>query len=540
MKVKRQFILKGVLFAISALALIVRAGVLFAQEGTAPDVPADPTIVAPGQLSDRELHGLQSQYRFDVRQKGIALKPSITTSFAGEPSISGIVGETLTDEGKLYRYFGVATVLSKIGRLEESIEILEYILYKDPNNKYIEDYLRKVKDEFKEKKTAWEKTTKKDAALLKKTRLNELKENGIAYYKQKEYDKALLSFSDALMLDPENNTAQRYMDKLYGHYMREVKAEDIAIRLERETAKELDSSVGIETAAEDILDEFDYIAKDNGSAIKRKDISEKLLDTTQLGQVVIDKKADSLLDNLEREFRISEIIAQRKEEEERARAFTLGPGDVLNISVRDHPELSGTSLVRPEGAIILPLVNEGLMVKDLTLGEIRQKIEESLQRYVQDPTVYVGIERFTSKTFYVIDESGSTPYNITRRNFTLRDALFVSDWGNDRALGRVMVIKPHKIHPIVKKIDAFDMIYRGNLAKNIKIEDGDVIYVPMTAASKITETITDALSPAKAVKDLRNEWLDQRWNRNSGWRHLLSVPTTVRDQAEYSAPGGFN
>ena len=68
---------------------------------------------------------------------------------------------------------------------------------------------------------------------------------------------------------------------------------------------------------------------------------------------------------------------------------------------------------------------------------------------------------------------------------------------------------------------------------NIRINDGDVVYIPMTAASKITDTITDALSPVKAVKDLRDEWIEQRWNREAGWRHLIDIPQNPEEELRY-------
>jgi polysaccharide export outer membrane protein len=520
MNVKKIFILTGTIFALNAALLFLCPGESTAQEGQ-PVIIEESVILTPstGGLQEREQADLERQYRYEFRQKGIILESSVSTPYMEDPSIYGIGDGYVTEEEKLYRYFGVATVFRKAGH------------YKRPDDKYVEGYLKNVEKELEDKKGKWEKRSKKDAALLKKDKIKELKEDGIAYYKRGDHDKALLKFADVLALDPRDNSSKKYMEKLKEHYAKEMRAESLAQSFEID-AKETGSGLPIEDAAEEILDKHD-----RGYRSRPADMA---LDTADLEDLIIDKKADSLLDHAEQDFRIREIISEKKDQERRSRSFTLGVGDELIISVRDHPELSGKTVVRPDGMLILPLVNETVMVRGMVLEEAREAVFETVKRYVKDPVIYVGINKFSSKIFYVIDETGATPYNMTRMNITLRDALFIADWGDNRALGRVLVIKPHKLHPIVKKVDAFDIVYRGNLSKNIKIDDGDVIYIPQTAASKITDTISDALSPVKQVKDLRDEWLDMRWNREAGWRHLMDIPQNPEESTRYSGPGGFD
>jgi len=516
-----------VCLSLTALSGLGQRGVL-AQEGQ-QTLPVDqgPTVVAPGGLQAREIQSLQKQYSYDVRRKGLILEPAVSTPFAEEPSITEITGGYMTEEDKLHRYFGIATVLYELGNLEEAIEIVEYILDKKPKDEYARNYLKKLQTELRSKKAEWGKTDKKDAKLLRETKIKQLEKEGVDFFKQKRYDNALMSFNDILALDPNNGTARNYMEKLKKYYSKEARLEDMLRKSEQYRRSENGETTKIEAAATGLLDEFE-----DKNIYKT---GEGLLNRFDAGQLAVDREAESLLDSVEKDAKIKEIISQRKEEEKRARSFILGEGDILTISVRDHPELSGTTMIRPEGAIILPLINEAVMVAGLTVSEIRDKITASLERYVQDPVLYVGIEKFSSKIFYVIDESGATPYNITRSDFTLRDALFLSDWGSNRALGRVLVVRPDKLHPIVTKVDAFDLIYRGNLAKNIRIQNGDVIYVPQTAAGKITETVRDSLSPIKQIKDLRNEWLNDRWNQE-GWGQLFNIPKDLTSEAESAAP----
>ncbi|MFH1943578.1 MAG: polysaccharide biosynthesis/export family protein, partial [bacterium] len=50
--------------------------------------------------------------------------------------------------------------------------------------------------------------------------------------------------------------------------------------------------------------------------------------------------------------------------------------------------LNGDYPINPEGFIIMPLIGE-VRVKDRTIYEIRQSLEEKYSLYLQDPYVYV-------------------------------------------------------------------------------------------------------------------------------------------------------
>jgi polysaccharide export outer membrane protein len=179
--------------------------------------------------------------------------------------------------------------------------------------------------------------------------------------------------------------------------------------------------------------------------------------------------------------------------------LTLGAGDVILVKVANHPELSGQTTITVNGDVMLPLTNESIPAKGLTTDELSDKITEIMAKYIQEPQVTVDLLESKSKFFYVIDEIGSTPYPINRPNLTLLDALFIADWGPQRAVGRVLVIKPSPLHPIVKKIDAYEMVYRGNLKNNILIGNGDVIYIPKTIVGRLNDYISETFAPLNSL-----------------------------------------
>ncbi|MCM8761158.1 MAG: polysaccharide biosynthesis/export family protein [Candidatus Omnitrophica bacterium] len=463
-----------VAFVCAAVFIVTAEICLFAAvEETA--LASGPVIVAPSGLTERERHEADREYAYQFRGKDRLLSPYITGR-ASTFAAASYEAAPLTEDEKLYRYFGAATKFYEQGRYEEAIEILKYILEKDPQNKYVKNYLSKVENANRFQEAQWKAKSLQEASFRKKQRIKRALADGITAYEQKRYESAVVSFRDVLELDPGNLQAKHYMNKLKGLYSREVRIDNMVRELESET-----EGADANFTAKDIMNKSE-------------------------------KTSDSLLDEAELSLTVDEIIARLKEEEAKSVSLTLSAGDVVQLIVYEHPELSGNLSVGGDGNVILPLVELPVAVKGLTIEEATEKLRAEVNKFVKDPYVAVRLVS-TSKLFYFVDEVGCTPYPITRPNFTLRDALFLSDWGNNRALGRVIVIKPDEIAPIVKKVDAFDLIYRGNLANNIKIEDGDVIYVPMTIVGKTTQTVNDTIAPFIAIKSARDQWLDLKWDQ---------------------------
>lgn len=73
--------------------------------------------------------------------------------------------------------------------------------------------------------------------------------------------------------------------------------------------------------------------------------------------------------------------------------YRVGPLDSLNIFVWRNPEMSASTVVRPDGRLTVPLIEE-LYVTGLTPSEVARKIEEELAQFVQDPLVTIMVGGF--------------------------------------------------------------------------------------------------------------------------------------------------
>jgi polysaccharide biosynthesis/export protein len=81
--------------------------------------------------------------------------------------------------------------------------------------------------------------------------------------------------------------------------------------------------------------------------------------------------------------------------------YKIGAEDELTISVWHEPELSQAVVVRPDGLITLPLLNE-LKVLGLTTDELQILLTEKLKAVVNDPQVTVIVKAVHSRKVFVM------------------------------------------------------------------------------------------------------------------------------------------
>jgi polysaccharide biosynthesis/export protein len=81
--------------------------------------------------------------------------------------------------------------------------------------------------------------------------------------------------------------------------------------------------------------------------------------------------------------------------------YRVGAEDELMISVWHEPEFSQAVVVRPDGMITLPLINE-IKVAGLTTAEMQVLLTEKLKSVVNDPQVTVIVKGVKSRKVFLV------------------------------------------------------------------------------------------------------------------------------------------
>lgn len=195
--------------------------------------------------------------------------------------------------------------------------------------------------------------------------------------------------------------------------------------------------------------------------------------------------------------------------------YTLGPEDVIDIDVRRHPEFSGQYVITSEGKIEYKFVGD-VIVAGLTKVQLQERLSQILSEYIVEPEVNVKIDAYLSKLFYVVGEVNNPgKFYMKGNTITAREALFQAGLPAvaSSAIRKCRLVTPdEKGRRITKYVNAYELIYGGDLRQNVDMKPGDVLYVPATIITKIlrvfspvTSTVTQAASaaaPAAAVAAL--------------------------------------
>jgi len=172
--------------------------------------------------------------------------------------------------------------------------------------------------------------------------------------------------------------------------------------------------------------------------------------------------------------------------------YRVGVGDILNIVVWDHPELSfrdieGSSdeskgsIVSPSGTIFYPYIGS-VKVLDLTVDEIRNKLTSLLAVTIENPQLEVRVSEYRSKKAFVGGELVKPGLQkITDVSLTLIDAITGAGGATPMAdLSNATLTRQNKKYTL--NLD--ELFVHGGGALNITLQDEDVLTVPSLIESK--------------------------------------------------------
>lgn len=218
--------------------------------------------------------------------------------------------------------------------------------------------------------------------------------------------------------------------------------------------------------------------------------------------------------------------------------YRIGPGDVLNIVVWDHPSLNRNSAPAPvfsspfpsavapapadarngtvvdsAGTIFYPYAGR-IRVEGLSSSQVREVLTRRLGRYIRSPQVDVTVAAFYNKRIQV-GGAVSKPTQLALSNvpMTVLDAVNMAGGVKDNA-------DTHHVkwthQGITRTLSLYDVMHNGDASQNHLLGPDDIVFVPgndqmrihvfgettKQASFQIPEgglTLTDALGRADGI-----------------------------------------
>jgi len=161
-----------------------------------------------------------------------------------------------------------------------------------------------------------------------------------------------------------------------------------------------------------------------------------------------------------------------------ASGYLIGPNDVLSVTFWRDKDMSADVVVRPDGNITLPLLND-VQAAGLTPGQLRDRILAEAQHYIEDPSPTVAVKEIKSRNVFItgqVEKPGSYPLTGPT---TVLQLIAMAGGLKEFADGKnILVMRSENGRQVAYPFDYRELLKRKNLGQNIDLKPGDTVVVP--------------------------------------------------------------
>lgn len=159
--------------------------------------------------------------------------------------------------------------------------------------------------------------------------------------------------------------------------------------------------------------------------------------------------------------------------------YVIGADDVLSIVFWRESDMSADVVVRPDGRISIPVVND-VVAMGLTPEQLRQRLTTEASRYVEDPNVSVVVKEIKSRRVFIMGQVAKAgPYPLMAP-LTVMQLIALAGGLEEFAKQEDIVILRQEPGgtPSSIRFNYRDVMKRKNLRQNIELKPGDTVIVP--------------------------------------------------------------
>ena len=171
--------------------------------------------------------------------------------------------------------------------------------------------------------------------------------------------------------------------------------------------------------------------------------------------------------------------------------YTLGPGDVLRITIYGQGDLPPEVVLSSDGSFTYPFIGHvqatGQTVPQLTAAMARRLAEG----YLVDPQLTIAVTQYSSQQVYVLGAVQSPGVQTLKRNTTLLELIAAAGGPTPEAGTEVILARAQpqdetrstgrsQSNPEAVRVN-LEKLLAGEVPQRLAIERGDTIYIPKGA-----------------------------------------------------------
>jgi polysaccharide export outer membrane protein len=158
--------------------------------------------------------------------------------------------------------------------------------------------------------------------------------------------------------------------------------------------------------------------------------------------------------------------------------YVIGAEDVLSIVFWKDADMSAQVVVRPDGKISLPLLND-IQVAGSTPEQLRAQLIQAASKYVESPNATVVVKEIHSRKVFItgnVAKPGTFPLagdmNVVQLIALSGGLLEYADAKN------IVVMRTDGGRAQSLKFNYKDVIKQKNVQQNVSLKPGDTVVVP--------------------------------------------------------------
>ena len=158
--------------------------------------------------------------------------------------------------------------------------------------------------------------------------------------------------------------------------------------------------------------------------------------------------------------------------------YSIGPDDVLTIAFWGEKDMSGDVIVRPDGKITLPLIND-VVAAGLSPEQLRERVATLAEKFLQNVQATVIVKEINSRRVFItgqVEKPGS--YQLTTRTTVMQLIALAGGLKEFAKSDKIVIMRTDGGREIYLAFDYPEVLEGKNRSQNVEMKPGDTVVVP--------------------------------------------------------------